>query len=101
MNCYIPKTMRGENNPLFEYEQARYNLMTKVVSMAYAALNKGIEDLGDAIMRGSNKDFDGMDCLSRKICEFRISMVESFERENNTSLSNESKGVNESEPTIF
>jgi len=67
------------DSDLLEYEQARYNLMTKVVSMAYAAFNESIKDLIDAIKRRCNKDFEDMKGLNKKIGKLCINIVESFE----------------------
>lgn len=90
------------NSDLLEYEQARYKLLTEAVSMAYAVVNKSIEDLGDAFRRRSNKDFEDMDYLNKEICELCICIVESFarRRQNGTSLSVKSSGLNESGLTI-
>jgi len=85
---------------LWEYEQAQYKLTTETMSMAYAVVNKSIEDLGDAIRRRSNRDFEDMECLNKEICELRINIVEYFEQ-NNTSFSVKSSRLNESELTIY
>jgi len=55
---------------LWEYEQARYDLMTKSVSMAYAALNESIKDLIDVIKRKCNKDFEDMEGLKKRLVNF-------------------------------
>lgn len=68
-----------DNSSTNQFNQHRYKLMTKAMSMAYAALNEGIEDLIDAIRRRCNKDFEDMDCLNKEICELHINIIEYFE----------------------
>lgn len=71
------------------------------MSMAYAAINKSIEDLGNTIRKSSNRDFEDMDCLSKEICKTQIYIIESFEhrRQNNTLLSVKSSELKEDELT--
>lgn len=98
-NEIYPKKYQMSNSDLLEYEPTRYDLTTNAVSMAYAALNECIENLINAMKRRCNKDFEDMESLNKPLGELYIDIIESFEQIN-TSLSDESKGLNDSEPTI-
>jgi len=92
-NEIYPKKYQMSDSDLWEYEQALYKLMPEALSMAYAALNKSIKNLIDAIKRKCNKNFEDVEGLNKKIGELRINIVESFEQ-NNTLLIFKSIGLN-------
>jgi hypothetical protein len=67
--------------------------MKEAMLMAYAAVNKGIEELGKVIRTSCEHDFEDMERSCKKIDENRIHIIESFKlrHKQNASLSVKTK----------
>lgn len=60
------------DSDLVEYEQARYELMTKAIPTIFAEVNQQIEEFGNIIREGGKKYLEEFNRATDEVCKTRV-----------------------------